>query len=176
MELLDVKKQRCSSIQKKIDECYEKIANKLFDFDMNYLKEKYNERIVKDNNTWILDNEIFIRKRTGNYQEGCFEIEDRRNTPFLWGFEYELDNICIGDSFIFDNKPYCVSLLSSVTDSAMLDEIDKLIGRLEESYEKLKYILNNHYSELKFKYYDCHEEIYCESITEVIETVLKRKP
>lgn len=175
MGLLDEKKQKIASIQKKLNECYDKVANILFDNDINYLKEKYNERLIQDKKSWVLDEKIYIRKRTGKFQEGCFEIEDRRSTPFLWGFEYELEDVCIGEVFVFDNKPYSVSSLSSVTDSGILDEIDKLIDRLEKSYEKLKYIQNNHYSELKYKYYDCHEDIYCENITEVIETVLKSK-
>ena len=142
---------------------------------MQYLKKQYNDRFVQNGNNWVLDDEIIFRKRTGAYQEGCFEIEDRRGSAFLWGFEYEIKDVSIGDAFLYKREPYHVHTLTEITDNDMIDQIEKVILSLEESYEKLNHIQNNHYSDISFTYCDCHEDIYCNNIIEVVEEVLKRE-
>ena len=171
---LEKYKKSCSNILEKVRKSYKIVANQLFQFDMDYLKKQYNERFVQDKCSWILDGKIIFRKRTGQYQEGSFEIEDRRGSAFLWGFEYEINGVSIGDAFIYNKTPYQVHLLTDIIDADMINQIEKTITILEETYDKLKFIQNNHYSEITFKYYDCHEEIYCNSIIEVVEEVLKR--
>lgn len=68
------------------------------------------------------------------------EIEDRRDSAFLWVFEVLLDNaIRIGNAFEFDKKVYTVPYLkeSEVTVS-MLEKVKEVLGEFDNAISTLK--------------------------------------
>lgn len=106
---------------------------------------------------------------------GMLEIEDRRDSAFLWVFEVLLDNaIRIGNAFEFDKKVYTVPYLkeSEVTVST-LEKVKEVLGEFDNAISTLKSDIS--LDAWTYKYYDCHEEVTCKSIQDVFSTILKRQ-
>ena len=106
--------------------------------------------------------------------KGMLEIEDRRGSAFLWVFEIQHENgFRIYNAFELDKKIYTVQYLkeSEATDS-ILDKIREVISDFDNSISILKSDIS--LDTWEYKYYDCHEEVTCNSLQEVFETVLKR--
>ena len=126
---------------------------------ISYIENCDNEYILKRTSIKSIVKKIFITLTSGSDKNkffkdkliitvtsaGMLEIEDRRDSAFLWVFEVLLDNaIRIGNAFEFDNA------ISTLKSDISLDA-------------------------WTYKYYDCHEEVTCKSIQDVFSTILKRQ-
>ena len=107
--------------------------------------------------------------------KGMLEIEDRRGSAFLWGFEIQHDkDFRLYNIFELDRNVYDVNYIkeSEVTER-MLNKIKEVIAEFNSSISILKSDIP--LDTWKYKYYDAHEDVTCNSLQEVFETVLKRK-
>lgn len=168
-----------SKLQELKEICGEKeaLANKLnTDFckriiirDLEQLRLKNPELISQGNEKYILGKLVITISK-----EGLLNIEDKRGSAFLWGFEVEHKKaIRIGDAFKYDKQIESVSIMKDTDDPELLNEVQNVIAEFEQAIDFLK--SNIPLETWEYKYYDCHEEVMCNNLDEVIATVLNRK-
>lgn len=141
MTELQALKEECSKKEKIVEELNEKLCQKIILRDLNILQSSDSSITSGSDKNKFFKDKLIITVTSA----GMLEIEDRRDSAFLWVFEVLLDNaIRIGNAFEFDNA------ISTLKSDISLDA-------------------------WTYKYYDCHEEVTCKSIQDVFSTILKRQ-
>ena len=141
MTELQALKEECSKKEKIVEELNEKLCQKIILRDLNILQPSDSSITSGSDKNKFFKDKLIITVTSA----GMLEIEDRRDSAFLWVFEVLLDNaIRIGNAFEFDNA------ISTLKSDISLDA-------------------------WTYKYYDCHEEVTCKSIQDVFSTILKRQ-
>lgn len=164
-------KDECLQKQKIVEELNESLCKKIILRDINTLRA--NDSNIKSDS----DKDKFYKDKLiiTITSKGMLEIEDRRGSAFLWVFEIEHDkDIRLYNMFELDKNMYSVKYIeeSEVTER-ILNKIKEVITEFNSSIS----ILNSDISldTWEYKYYDAHEDVACNSLQEVLETVLKRK-
>ena len=170
MTELQTLKEECSKKEKIVEELNGKLCQKIILRDLNILQANDSSIISGSDKNKFFKDELIITVTS----KGMLEIEDRRGSAFLWVFEIQHENgFRIYNAFELDKKIYTVQYLkeSEATDS-ILEKIREVISDFDNSISILKSDIS--LDTWEYKYYDCHEEVTCNSLQEVFETVLKR--
>lgn len=149
-----------------------KLSVTLINRDLAHLVSEMPERLKKNGAMkYVLDEKIYLSIDN----KGCLEIEDRRGNAFLWGFEIDFsDELRLGDLFEHGKKVYSVQQLYECSFEGAKDVLQQIVGILDDTLSKLR--SSKELSQWVYRYYSAHEDISCEAIRDVIETVVKRKP
>lgn len=171
MTELQTLKEECLKKEKIVEELNGKLCQKIILRDLNILQSRDSSIVSGSGKNKFLKDKLIITVTS----KGMLEIEDRRGSAFLWGFEIQHDSgFRIYSAFELDKKIYTVEYLkeSEATDF-ILDKIREVISEFDNSISILKSdILLDTW---EYKYYDCHEEVTCNSLQDVFATVLKRE-
>ena len=171
MTELQTLKEECSKKEKIVEELNGKLCQKIILRDLNILQSSDSSITSgSDKNKFFKDKLIITVTSTG-----MLEIEDRRGSTFLWGFKVQHDKaIRIGNAFEFNKKVYTVPYLKeSEATASMLEKVKEVLGEFDNAISTLQSDIS--LDTWTYKYYDCHEEVTCNSLQDVFATVLKRK-
>lgn len=149
-----------------------KLSINLINRDLEYLVAEMPERLKKTGvRKYVLDEKIYLS--IGN--TAVLEIEDRRGSAFLWGFEIDFsDKLRLGDLFEHSKKVYSVRDLYECSFQGAKDVLQQIVNSLDDTLSKLRNSKDP--DQWAYRYYSAHEDIFCEAIRDVVETVVKRKP
>ena len=163
-------KEECLQREKNVEKLNNELCKKIILHDINILKETVPSAISSDGRNVFHDDGIKI-----NISDGMLEIDDRRGSAFLWLFEIHHDNyLRLNDIFKLDKNVYSVKYIeeSAVTEN-ILNIIRKVIVEFDNSISILESDIQ--LNEWRHTYHNAHEDITCNSLQEVFETVLNRK-
>lgn len=164
-------KEECLQKQKTVEELNGSLCEKIILRDINILKKNDSTIMSGSDRNKFYKDKLIITVTS----KGMLEIEDRRGSAFLWGFEIQHDkDFRLYNIFELDRNVYDVNYIkeSEVTER-MLNKIKEVIAEFNNSISILKSDIP--LDTWKYKYYDAHEDVTCNSLQEVFETVLKRK-
>ena len=147
-------KEECLQKQKTVEELNGSLCEKIILRDINILKKNDSTIMSGSDRNKFYKDKLIITVTS----KGMLEIEDRRGSAFLWGFEIQHDVNYIKESEVTER---------------MLNKIKEVIAEFNSSISILKSDIP--LDTWKYKYYDAHEDVTCNSLQEVFETVLKRK-
>ena len=139
--------------------------------DLEQLASELSERLKKTGAHYTLDEAIYLSID----DKASLEIEDRRGDAFLWGFEVDyLDELRLGDLFEHDGKIYSAQSLRESSFNGAETVLRQIVDTLDDTLTKLRN--RTELDQWTYRYYSAHENIFCDTIRDVINTVLKRKP
>ncbi len=163
-------KEVCAKKVDRVTELQRALKTKLILRDFSLLIKEIPERLIKTGNKYVLDDKITICIDNN----GDLNITDRRATAFGWLFELEFGELFVGDCFIHGNKHYSVRHLKENEFEGVCDEIQNVIAKIDESI--LRLTTQTDLNMWSYKYYDCHEAVTCNTLNEVLSTVVGRTP
>lgn len=149
-----------------------KLSINLINRDLEYLVSEMPERLKRNGTVkYVLDEKIYLSITN----RGSLEIEDRRDGAYLWGFEIDFsDELRLGNLFEHNKKVYSVQDLYECSFEGAKDVLQQIVNILDDTLSKLR--SSKELDQWAYRYYSAHEDISCEAIRDVIETVVKRKP
>ncbi len=164
-------KDECLKKQKTVEKLNESLCKKIILRDIGIFKTSDDTLMPGSDKNKFYKDKLIITVTS----KGMLEIEDRRGSAFLWIFEIQHDKgFRLYNIFELDKNVYDINYIKEpeVTER-MLNKIKDVIAEFNSSISILK-------SDIpldiwKYKYYNALEDVICNSLQEVFETVLKRK-
>ena len=149
-----------------------KLCINLINRDLEFLSQEMPERLKKNGvMKYVLDEEIYLSIDN----KASLEIEDRRGITFLWGFEIDFsDELRLGDLFEHNKKVYSVRNLHESSFEGTEGALQEIVNIMDDTLNKLK--SRKDLNQWGYCYYSAHEDISRNTIRDVINTVVKRKP
>lgn len=162
-------KEICEEKKAVANELNTEFCKRIITRDLETLKSRNTEFVSQGNGKYIFNKLVITVSK-----EGVLNIEDRRGSTFLWGFTVEHKKaIRIGDAFEHDKQIESVSIMKDTDNPDLLNEVQNVITEFEQAIAFLK--TDVPLETWEYRYYDCHEEIACNNLDEVLKTVLSRE-
>lgn len=149
-----------------------KLSINLINRDLEQMASEMPERLKKNGvMKYVLDEKIYLSIDN----KASLEIEDRRGITFLWGFEIDFsDELRLGNLFEHNKKVYSVQSLNESSFDGAEDVLQQIVDVLDDTLSKLR--SRTKLDQWTYRYYSAHEDISCDAIRDVINTVAKSKP
>lgn len=162
-------KEICAEKKVLANELNTEFCKRIITRDLEILKSRNTQFVSQGNGKYILEKLVVTISK-----EGVLNIEDKRGSTFLWGFEVEHKKaIRLGDAFEHEKQIESVSTMKDTDNLDLLNEVQNVITEFEQSIAFLKTDIP--LEAWEYRYYDCHEEITCNGLDEVLKTVLNRE-
>lgn len=148
------------------------LSKKIIARDLAALAREIPERLKMDGRSgYVLDEMILVSIN----KDGSLELEDRRGTAFLWGFEVDFtEQLRIGDVFMHGDEIYSVQHLHEHSFDGVEQVLQEIVNEIDEAIHKLR--TKNDLNTWSYQYYCAHEDITCETLSDVVSVVVRRQP